>query len=305
MKMKLVVAFIFLYAALSAQTKVSGKIVDENNEPLPYVNVFFKGTTIGTVSDEKGEFYIQSTKKQLVISVVFLGFQTQEIELKNRITNGLKVTLKEDNTTLEEVVIVKRPKKRVKKKENPAYRILKEIWKKKKKNGLSLVNAYQYDQYNSRELGFGNMDSAFVRKVLRNKFKDLKDHVQKNYHNDSYYIPVEFIEKSEKVYGNNLLHKERRDVEGERKIGIHQLGKYVDRATTIFKEIDIYNDDVFILDKTFVSPISTSGFGSYDYVLSDSAIVNNRKEYTIHFFPRQKGDLVFKGHMKVADKSFA
>ncbi|WP_420551402.1 DUF5686 family protein [Tenacibaculum aiptasiae] len=305
MKMRLVVVFIFIYTTLSAQTKVSGKILDENNEPLPYVNVFFKGTTIGTVSDEKGEFYIQSAKKQSVISIVFLGFQTQEIELKDRITNGVKVTLKEDNTTLEEVVIVKRPKKRVKKEENPAYRILKEIWKKKKKNGLSLVRSYQYDQYNSRELGFGNMDSAFVRKVLRKKFQDLKDNVQKNYDNDTYYLPVEFIEKSEKVYGNNLLHKERRDVEGERKIGIHQLGKYVDRATTIFQEIDVYNDNVFILDKTFISPISTTGFGSYDYVLSDSSTVNNRKEYTIHFFPRQKGDLVFKGHMKVADKSFA
>lgn len=305
MKMKFAVVLICLCTALNAQTKVSGKILDENKEPLPYVNVFFKGSTVGTVSDERGEFYIQSSEKQTTVSIAFLGFKTQEIQLKDRITKGLQVTLKEDNTTLEEVVIVKKPTKRVKKKSNPAYRILKEVWKKKKKNGLSLVNAYQYDQYNSRELGFGNMDSAFIRKVLRKKFDHLKDHVQKNYDSDNYYLPVEFIEKTEKVYGSNILKKERRDMDGERKIGIHQLGKYVDRATTIFKEIDVYNDDIFILDKTFVSPISTTGFGSYDYVLSDSSMVNDQKEYTIHFFPRQEGDLVFKGHMKIADKSFA
>lgn len=304
MKGILTIVFVLLCSTLWSQTKVSGVVLDENKEPLPYVNVFFKGSTTGTTTNEEGEFYIQSSKNFSIISIVFLGFESQEILLKSKI-NKIKVVLKEDSTTLDEVIIVKQPKKRLKKQKNPAFRILKEIWRKKKKNGLSLVKAYQYNQYSSRELGFGNMDSLFMRKVLRNKFNKMKNYVQKNYENNTYYIPVELIEKSEKVYGNNSLGKIRRDIEGERKIGIHQLGKYVDRATTIFKEIDVYNDDIYILDKTFVSPISTSGFGSYDYVLSDSSIVNNRKEYTIHFFPRQKGDLVFKGHLKVVDKSFA
>jgi hypothetical protein len=56
--------FLFFFSIsltnLLAQTKVSGKVVDNTNQPIPYANVIFKGTNIGTVSNEDGKFYIES-----------------------------------------------------------------------------------------------------------------------------------------------------------------------------------------------------------------------------------------------------
>ena len=52
--------FVFIFFLLlgysKAQTKVSGRIFDEENEPLPYATLLFKGSIEGTISDENGRF---------------------------------------------------------------------------------------------------------------------------------------------------------------------------------------------------------------------------------------------------------
>ena len=72
-----------------------------------------------------------------------------------------------------------------------------------------------------------------------------------------------------------------------------------------FNEIDIHKNNIEVLKKSFVSPISTTGFETYDYVLHDSITVNNKKTYSIYFFPRRNGDLAFEGFFWVADKNFS
>ena len=67
-----------------AQVKVSGVVKDETDEPVPYANVIFKGSTIGTVSDENGKFYLESEKTYTQLEVSFLGFETAQIDLKAR-----------------------------------------------------------------------------------------------------------------------------------------------------------------------------------------------------------------------------
>ncbi|MDC1162422.1 DUF5686 family protein [Tenacibaculum sp.] len=301
----LTICVIFISFCAFSQVSISGKVVDENNNPIPYVNILFKNTTIGTTTDDNGLFNLRNNNKYASVLVSSLGFVNKVINLKKKNLKNLNIILKEEESVLEEIIIVKKPKKRLRKRENPAYRILKEIWKNKKKNGVKQTKTYQYEKYTSEELGFGNMDSVFLKKVLSKKYDKLIDITSLNYENNTYSVPIELVEKSEKIYGNNLLEKERVDIEGERNIGLHQFGKYVERAKTVFSEIDIYKDQILILNKGFISPIATNGFGSYDYVLSDSIIENKKKQYIIHFFPRQKGDLVFKGHFRVMDKTFA
>ena len=48
---------------LMAQTKVSGYVFDENDEPVAYANVLFKGSTEGTTTDENGRFYLESHER--------------------------------------------------------------------------------------------------------------------------------------------------------------------------------------------------------------------------------------------------
>ncbi|MCB4236074.1 hypothetical protein LDL59_16235 [Kaistella anthropi] len=71
----------------------------------------------------------------------------------------------ENVAQIQEVVLSGTSKKKYKnKKENPAYAIMQEVWKRKKTNGLANYNDYQFKNYEKIEIGLNNIDSAFMKK---------------------------------------------------------------------------------------------------------------------------------------------
>ena len=60
--------------SLIAQTKVSGHVYDDANMPVPYVNIYFEGTSIGTITDENGTYYLESdeTYETIVLSLIHI-----------------------------------------------------------------------------------------------------------------------------------------------------------------------------------------------------------------------------------------
>lgn len=83
---------------------VSGKVADENNEPLPGVNVFLKGTTIGTTTDAQGNFSLQIPDENVILVFSFIGYITHE-ELAGA-RSVINVSLTPDMKSLDEVVVV-------------------------------------------------------------------------------------------------------------------------------------------------------------------------------------------------------
>ena len=59
-KIKFTLLLVFFGLVGFSQTKISGVVQDKNNNPIPFANIVFKGSTIGTVSNERGEFYLES-----------------------------------------------------------------------------------------------------------------------------------------------------------------------------------------------------------------------------------------------------
>jgi len=57
MKPKLLILFL-LFSSFAHAWKAEGIVMDENGSPLPFVNVFIQGTSIGTVSNEDGAFQL-------------------------------------------------------------------------------------------------------------------------------------------------------------------------------------------------------------------------------------------------------
>lgn len=83
--------------------QVDGLVLDAMGEPIIGASVVVKGTTNGVVTDLDGKFQIPNVKKGSTITISYIGYATQNI-----VWNGspIKVTLKEDNALLEEVVVV-------------------------------------------------------------------------------------------------------------------------------------------------------------------------------------------------------
>lgn len=92
------------FAFAQSKVKVSGAVIDGNAETLVGVNILEKGTTNGTMTDMDGKWELNVTPgATLVVSCV--GFYTQEVVTSASRAN-YPVTLKEDTTALEEVVVV-------------------------------------------------------------------------------------------------------------------------------------------------------------------------------------------------------
>lgn len=104
--------FLVMFYLLSIQTcltqmVISGKIVDDNSEPLPFVHLRFENANLGTVSNEKGEFkliYIPEIKNNAIV-ISSVGYLTTKVFLEE----GYHVlSLSRDITRLKEVIVVPR-----------------------------------------------------------------------------------------------------------------------------------------------------------------------------------------------------
>jgi TonB-linked SusC/RagA family outer membrane protein len=83
---------------------VKGTITDEAGAPLPGVNVVVKGTTIGTVTDNGGNFSINVPNGDVVLVLSFIGYKTKEIPLNAQ--SVINVSLESETTTLDEMVVI-------------------------------------------------------------------------------------------------------------------------------------------------------------------------------------------------------
>ena len=100
----LFVALFLITAAVLGQTKITGTVVDETNQPLPGASVLVKGTTNGTSTDFDGKFTLEAKAGSGAIVVSFIGYSSKEVVFsasKNKIT----VQLLEDTGSLDEIII--------------------------------------------------------------------------------------------------------------------------------------------------------------------------------------------------------
>jgi hypothetical protein len=165
MKIFFALLLMFSVSNTSAQTLISGVVKDTNNEPLPFINVYFKNSKVGTTTDVNGLFEINTNQNLKTLIFSSVGFKTVEYNLKSNRDFNIKIIL-EDGESLEEVVVVSKPKKRLKKKENPAYRIMQEIWERKQKNSLKTLDFLQYQKYEILEVNLNKIDTVFMGKLL-------------------------------------------------------------------------------------------------------------------------------------------
>ena len=84
------------------QVKVSGKIVDEQNEPMIGVSVLEKGTTNGIITDLDGNYTLNANEGSTIV-YSYIGYITQE---KKALEGTISIIMKEDSKTLDEVVVV-------------------------------------------------------------------------------------------------------------------------------------------------------------------------------------------------------
>ena len=286
---------------MSSQTKVSGIIKDKDNHPVSYANVAFKNSNIGIVSDENGKFYLQSDKTYTNLIVSFVGFETVEIILTKPVTYDMKILMKSENILSEVVVFSGKTSK----KNNPAIDILRKIWERRRKNGLKMFNQYQYDKYEKVEFDLNTIDSAFMKKKIFKGMEFVFDKIDTSNVTGKTYLPIFINEAISKVYGDNKMGKTKEVLIANKNSGLGNGDGVNTFIKDLYNDYDVYDNYLYFFDKSFTSPLSRTGIDVYNYVLADSAFIQDKWCFNIIFYPRRKSELTFKGHFWVNDSTFA
>ena len=287
---------------LQAQTKVSGSVKDIDGFPIAFANVLFPGSTIGTITNDDGSFYLESEQTYTQISVSFIGFETLTLLLENQTNYDLQIVLEEAAEQLQSVTLVSGKQS---KKNNPAIDILRKIWAKKRSNGLGKFNQYAYDKYEKIEFDLNTIDSALMNskmfKGLEFVFKDLDT----SGITGKTYLPIFLNETVSKVYGDNTINEEKEVVRGVKNSGFNGNQAIMAYLKDLYATYDIYDNYLNFFGKSFTSPLSKTGIDTYNYVLADSTFIGDKWCYNIIYYPRRKSELTFKGDFWVNDSTFA
>ncbi len=293
MKKILIFSLLFLFAFANnifAQTKVSGIVVDKSNQPIPFANVVFKDSNEGIVTNEDGRFYIESQKTYTTIVVSSVGFSEKEITLDKPVNYNFKIQLNEAES-LKEVVIFSG---KTSKKNNPALDILRKIWEHKRKNGLNLFAQYQMEKYEKVEFDMNTIDSAFMKSKLFKGMEFIFDQVDTSRITGKTYLPIFINESLYDVYGDTKLKKVKEKMKASKTSGFEGNQQILTFVKDLYSDYNIYENHLTFFDKSFTSPLSTTGIDVYNYVLRDSSFVDKKWCYNIVFYPRRKNELDFQ-----------
>ena len=302
MKQLLFLSFLLFTSILVAQTKVSGLIKDASGEAIPFVNVIFKDSNEGTISNEEGRFYLESDTRYDAVVFSFIGFKTKEVSIEAKNTYKMEVVLEEEASALDEVVLIsgKQPKEN-----NPAIDILRKIWENRRENGVKKFKQYSYDKYEKLEFDLNTIDSTLIKSRIFKGMEFIWDQIDTSNVTGNSYLPIFINEAYSKVYGDNVLNEEKEVLKGNKNSGFQNNQTLIAFVKDLYKEYNVYDNYLKFFDKAFTSPLSRTGIDVYNYKLLDSAYRDNKWCYNIVYYPRRQNELTFKGDFWVNDSTWA
>lgn len=297
------IAFVLLiFSAFShvlyAQTyTIRGKIFNsETKEPLPFVPVIIKGTTIGAQTDFDGNFVIKTTKMGDSLIATYVGYKRLARKINKSLSDQeINMPLVNEGLALEEVT--------VKAGENPAHRIIRNVIANKIINNRDKLEAYEYETYNKIEFDLTRIPKEMQEKKALKPIRFVFDNVDSTFSGEKPSLPFFMIENISDFYFLKDPKRKREVVRASKITGIENTS-ISQVMGDMYQNINIYDNNILIFNKQFASPISNDGFFYYKYYLEDSLFLGNQWCYHIRFKPKRPQELSFTGNMWVADTTW-
>lgn len=285
---------------------VQGVVTDEAGVPLPGVHVCYQADKRTVVStDIDGKYKIAFRKGDLVFTM--MGFDTKIVGVKGAQT--LNVKLKESLSSMKEVDIAAKRKKYVRK-DNPAVLLMQKVIEAKKASDLHQHDYCSYMKYEKMTTALNEFTPKVFEDDHFKRFPFLKDHVETCAETGKLILPLIVDEKVSRIIYRKSSNTEKSIVVGQRSEGINDFLNTGDIISSLltdcFTDVDIYKNDVRLLQYPFLSPISSSGaIRFYRYYLSDTLMIDKDKCYQVDFIPNNPQDFGFSGTLWImADSTY-
>jgi len=298
--------FIGLPISATAQkaTVIKGIVRDSiTHEPISYASVFFVGSDKGLMTDDDGKFAVSVRDNFLNVRFSTLGYREKTVFVKKGAENDLVIDLVPSDYVLKEVV-VKPKKEKYSKKNNPAVEFVKKLIERRHVGDPKNHDFYNYEKYEKMTFALNEFSEEQKKKWLFKKFQFIFDYVDTSEVSGKPILTVSIKEKIAENYYRRSPETEKSVVTGIKRAGIDEIFSQESvqmLCEDLFREIDIFRNDITLLNNRFVSPLSNIGTSFYKYYLLDTILVDGVKCVDLGFVPFNSESFGFTGHIYVPE----
>lgn len=286
--------------SLNQASAFTGKVVDAGTgRPLAMVTVRVVGGTSGTSSLSDGSFRLWVNGHSDQVSFSLIGYQSQIVNISAHVSGNF-IRLKKAVTTLKEVKISSQ-KQHYRNKDNPAVALIRQVIAHKPENRPAGADYLDYKQYERIIFAAYNLPGVVTKRKFFMHYRFLVDSNLIVSGEPKASIPVYFEEKLSHQYYRKTPAKHIQETEASN--GINVI-KFLDTAgINIYlnrlygNEIEIYDNNIFLLNNQFLSPIADHSPDFYKFFIQDTIETKRGRQIELAFIPRNKGDMLFEGRL--------
>ena len=300
------ILLLWVMLPLQAQEYLTGVIIDaDTGDSIASTSVVYDGHRIATVADANGRYRI-ARHQGWSLSFSAVGYKKRTIRVGEKTRGQLNIRLKPDRRQLGEVK-VKAKRRKYSRKNNPAVELMKRVVEAKKKTDLAVNDFYEYHKYEKLTVSLNDLKPEQLAKKPFSNHQFLMDQIEVNAFTNKLTIPVSVDETvSRKVY-RKKPRSEKTYIEGRTSSGVNDMFQTGDIINTVvkdvFTDIDLYEDQIRLLQRPFTSPISKEGLGFYRYYIEDTLQIGRDSCIHLHFLPNNQHDRGFRGDLYILNDS--
>lgn len=273
-----------LLAPCASATIVSGKVIDENRQPVPFASVYLMGTTTGTTTNIEGAYSLDLKPGAYELAFKFIGYKqhTENLQVGTQRIE-LNVQLLPEHVNLKEVTI--------KAGEDPAYEVIRQA-QKKRKFYLQQVDAFSCDVY-----------IKGVQRITKYPSKVLGIDLEAEMDVDTA-TGIVYLSESVSKFNFKRPDKIREEMISSKVSGDNKAFSYNQASEMLFNFYENVIEVEGLSERGFISPISGTAMLSYKYKMLGTIFENGQLINKIQVIPIRKTDPVFSGIIYIMENSW-
>lgn len=292
-------SFLLILPFLSGaqKTKVEGIVMDGvTGEPLPFVKIRFKDSKIGTYTDTLGHYMFDTYYATDTLVFMYSGYVTAKVGVNKDESQEINITLEVLQSEFDAVFV--RPPD-----ELPSTRLHKRVIANKPINDKEKLTSYEYEVYNKVQLDVNNIGDKFKDRGLVQRMDLIMDYLD-SADNGKNFLPVILSESVSDFYYKTDPTKKKEVVKATRISGVEnlQMNQFLG---DMYLDVNIYDNYIFLFNKSFISPAANFARSFYKFYLEDSTFIDDQWCYKLRFAPKRTGDMTFQGEMWIHDTTYA
>ena len=290
--------------AFSSRADVIGKRVLQgivtdsiSSKCIGGVSIYVEGENRGVITDEDGAFAI-SVSNSNILQLNCVGYAPKTLRVVDIQHSPISIAMSPTAVDLNEIEVRARDQ-RYSKKGNPAVDIIKRLHASMRQNTPYDKPYYSHDKHTKTRIALN--DFAITEEQLKDsQWAFVADYVYTRRVTGRPILPILTDEKISKELWRGSRNRHKEVVEGVRR---HSLIDVLDKdnldkfVADVFREVDIFANDITIMQNRFVSPLSLIAPDYYKFFLADTLTVEGEPCVEINFVPHVSESFGFSGRI--------